>query len=232
MMKTVFITGGNKGIGLALGKELGKAGWHVIIGARNKERAQTALGTLKSAGIEHVDFVLIDLSDSDSIAAAIQTIEADFTDLDLLINNAGVAGSHGPSTSVALDELHSTMQINFFGTFQLTQGLLPILEKNKGRIGNITITTGPNPLWNPLAYKASKAAQNVMMHALALDFAKEDKNIEIFSIHPGPTTTDLNGNMTAPGFHTAAEIGSLTAELLLDGKTHQGEFIELFPELR
>lgn len=124
------------------------------------------------------------------------------------------------------------MEVNFFGTFELIKGLLPLLEKNNGRIINITIPTGPNPRWNPSAYKTSKAAQNTLMNTFAIDFEKENKSLEIFSIHPGPTTTDLNGNMSSPGFHTKEEVGKKIKDIIIDDKKHQGEFIEIYPELK
>ncbi|MBU5361078.1 SDR family NAD(P)-dependent oxidoreductase [Enterococcus raffinosus] len=231
-MKTALITGANKGIGFAIAKALGTKDWHVVIGARNKERAEVAVAKLREAGVTQVDYLLIDLSHPGTIEQAIKTVESDFSQIDLLVNNAGIPGGHGSSLTEDLDDLQATMQVNFFGTFQLTQGLLPILEKNNGRIVNITIPTAPNPFWNPFAYKSTKAAQNVMMQAFAIDFEKEKKNLEIFSIHPGPTTTDLNGNITAEGFHTPDDVAEKTVAILLDGQSHQGEFLEIYEELK
>ena len=231
-MKTALITGANKGIGYAIAQNLGLKGWHVLIGARNQTRAEAAVNQLHEAGVENADFVLIDLSDPVKINSAIQIINKEFSIIDLLINNAGIPGGHGLSWEEELNDLEATMQVNFFGTFQLTQGLLPILESNHGRIVNITIPTGANPFWNPFAYKSTKAAQNVMMQALAIDFEKENKNLETFSIHPGPTTTDLNGNMTAEGFHTPEDVAEKIAEILLDEQSHQGELLEIYGELK
>lgn len=231
-MKTAVITGANKGIGFAIAKSLGIKGRHVIIGARNRERAETAVTKLQEAGVPQVDYVLIDLSDPETIEQAVKTIQQNFSTIDLLVNNAGITGGHGSSLTESIEDLQTTMQVNFFGTFQLTQGLLPILQKNNGRIVNITIPTEANPFWNPFAYKSTKAAQNVMMQALAIDFEKEHKNLEIFSIHPGPTTTDLNGNIIAEGFHTPDNVAEKISAILLDGSSHQGEFLEIYGELK
>lgn len=231
-MKTAVITGANKGIGFAIAKALGKQDWHVIIGARSQERVEAAVEKLHRSGVEQVDYLLVDLSDPTTIKKTIKTVESDFSKVDLLINNAGIPGGHDSSLTESIDDLQATMQVNFFGTFQLTQGLLPILAENNGRIVNITIPTGPNPFWNPFAYKSTKAAQNVMMQALAIDFEKEKKNLEIFSIHPGPTTTDLNGNMTAEGFHTPDDVAKKITDIILDGNSHQGEFLEIYGELK
>ncbi|AEV96013.1 SDR family NAD(P)-dependent oxidoreductase [Pediococcus claussenii] len=230
-MKTVLITGGNKGIGYSTALALGKQGWHILIGARNEERGLEAIQKLKDAGVKKTDFVQIDLSIPEMIDRATGDIGQRFSQLNLLINNAGVPGAFGPNLEETVDDLRATMDVNFFGTFQLTQGLVPLLEKSHGRIINITIPTGPNPNWNPLSYKSSKAAQNVMMSSLAIDFEKESRNVEIFSIHPGPTTTDLNGNMEGEGFHTADDVAEKIVTIINDGKSHQGEMLEIYGEL-
>ena len=113
-----------------------------------------------------------------------------------------------------------------FGFFQ---ALMPLLARNNGRIVNVTVPSEISPYWHPLAYVTSKAAQNAMMGVMAMEFQQNNTPLEIFSVHPGPTTTDLNGNMSLPGFHDIETIGQKMAELINDGKRHQGEFIELYP---
>jgi NAD(P)-dependent dehydrogenase (short-subunit alcohol dehydrogenase family) len=68
-----------------------------------------------------------------------------------------------------------------------------------------------------------------MTSIMAMEFAKDNIPVETYSIHPGPTTTDLNGNMDLPGFHTADTVGQKVAEVISDGQCHNGEFIELYP---
>ena len=128
-----------------------------------------------------------------------------------------------------LDDIRTTLDVNFVGTFALTKLFIPIIERNSGRIVNVTVPSEISPYWHPLAYVTSKAAQNAMMGVLAMEFQQKGTDIEIFSVHPGPTTTDLNGNMALPGFHDIETVGAKMAELLNDGKSHQGEFIELYP---
>ena len=231
-MKTTFITGGNKGIGFALAKSLGQRDWHVVISVRSAENGEKAVADLKTAGIANADFVILDLSKPETICAAIQEVTQKYPDLSLLVNNAGIPGDMGSSLTVTEDDLRQTMEVNFFGTFQLTQGLLPVLEANRGRVINVTIPTAANPVWNPLSYKASKAAQNVMTDSLALDLKKEGKPVSVFSIHPGPTTTDLNGNTKMPGFHSSDKVAEKMTAIIEDGKSHNGEFIEIYSELK
>lgn len=128
-----------------------------------------------------------------------------------------------------MQHLKETMDVNFFGTYALSQGLVETLASHSGRMVNITVPTEVSPYWHPLAYVASKAAQNTMTSIMAMEFSTDGIPVEVYAVHPGPTTTDLNGNMSLPGFHTADVVGQKVAALLADGTSHHGEFIELYP---
>ena len=228
--KIVFVTGANKGIGFGIAKHLGLSGWRVIVGARNEERAERAIGELTSVGVDVAGWVNIELSDLDSIEQAATEVAARFPELTLLVNNAGIPGDMGvDSLHTDISEIRKTLDVNFIGTFALTKALAPLLAQNSGRIVNITVPSEISPYWHPLAYVASKAAQNAMMGVMAIEFEQSNTPIEIYSVHPGPTTTDLNGNMSLPGFHDIETVGQKTAELINDGRSHHGEFIELYP---
>ena len=230
MEKTVFITGANKGIGFGIAKHLGLCGWKVIIGARNEQRAERAIDELKSQGIDVLGWVHIELKDLDGIDKAAKEIAERYPELSLLVNNAGIPGDMSvDSQHTEINVIQETLDVNFVGTFALTKALIPLLSKNCGRIANITVPSEISPYWHPLAYVASKAAQNAMMGVMAIEFQQSGTPLEIFSVHPGPTTTDLNGNMSLPGFHDIETIGQKFAELICDGKNHQGEFVELYP---
>ncbi len=230
MNKTALITGANKGIGFGIAKHLGLSGWTIIIGARDQERAEQAIDQLKALDIDVAGWVNIELKDGESIKRAADDINKKHPQLSLLINNAGIPGDMSvDSQQTQLSDIEDTLQVNFVGTFLLTKAMMPLLEKNNGRIINITVPSEISPYWHPLAYVTSKAAQNAMMGVMAIECQQKDKKLEIFSVHPGPTTTDLNGNMSLPGFHDIDTVGKKTAELINDGKKHQGEFIELYP---
>ncbi len=230
MGKTVLVTGANKGIGFGIAKHLGLCGWKVIIGARNEQRAEKAIGELKAQGIDVLGWVHIELKDLDGIDKAAKEIVERYPELSLLVNNAGIPGDMSvDSQHTEISVIRETLDVNFVGTFALTKALIPLLIKNCGRIANITVPSEISPYWHPLAYVASKAAQNAMMGVMAIEFQQSGTPLEVFSVHPGPTTTDLNGNMSLPGFHDIETIGQKFAELICDGKNHQGEFIELYP---
>lgn len=230
MEKLVLVTGANKGIGYGIAKHLGLNGWNIILGARNKERAEKAIQDLRSVGVNVVGWVNIELSDLRSIDTAANEIKEQFPTLSLLVNNAGIPGNMAEASyETDISNIKETIDVNFIGTFALTKALIQLLSINNGRIVNITVPSEISPYWHPLAYVASKAAQNAMMGVMAMEFQQKNLPVEIFSVHPGPTTTDLNGNMALPGFHNIETVGEKMAELINDGKSHQGEFIELYP---
>lgn len=228
--KVTFVTGANKGIGFGIAKHLGLSGWKVVVGARNEKRAKEAIGKLQEAGANVLGWVNVELADLQSIEQAAKEVSDRFPNLSLLVNNAGIPGDMSvDGRHTEIDDIKKTLDVNFIGTFALTKALAPTLEKNGGRIVNITVPSEISPYWHPLAYVASKAAQNAMMGVMAIEFEQKGEALEIFSVHPGPTTTDLNGNMSLPGFHDIETVGKKTAELINDGLNHQGEFIELYP---
>ena len=230
MSKIVLVTGANKGIGFGIAKHLGKSGWQVIIGARDEQRAEKTISKLKSVGVDVLGWVNIELRNLASIEQATKEINDKYAGLTLLVNNAGIPGDMSvDSEHTELSDIRETLDVNFIGTFALTKALLPLLTKNQGRIVNVTVPSEISPYWHPLAYVASKAAQNAMMGVMAIEFQQSEIPVEIFSVHPGPTTTDLNGNMALPGFHDIETVGEKMTELINDGQSHQGEFIELYP---
>lgn len=228
--KIAFVTGANKGIGFGIAKHLGLSGWQVIIGARDEQRAEKAVSELRSAGVDVLGWVNLELRNLASIDEAAKVINEQYAGLTLLVNNAGIPGDMSVNSEhTELSDIKETLDVNFIGTFALTKALIPLLTKNEGRIANVTIPSEVSPYWHPLAYVASKAAQNAMMGVMAIEFLQSNTPLEIFSVHPGPTTTDLNGNMALPGFHDIETVGRKFAELINDGQNHQGEFIELYP---
>ena len=230
MSKTVFITGANKGIGFGIAKYLGQSGWRVILGARDDKRANDAIAKLKALNIDVAGWVKVELSDLDSIKSAANELNEKYPDLTLLVNNAGIPGNMAhKSWETEIKDIKETLDVNYIGTFALIKALLSLIQKNEGRIANITVPSEISPYWHPLAYVASKAAQNALTGIMAIEFQQNNIPVEIFTVHPGPTTTDLNGNMSLPGFHDIDTVGEKFAELINDGNNHQGEFIELYP---
>ena len=111
-MKKVLITGANKSIGFETARQLLTQGYFVYLGSRDEAKGEQAVAQLKAEGLTNVEFLQIDVSDPASVAAASKKI----TELDVLINNAGISGGlpQSPLTT-GLDIFHEVFNTNFFG---------------------------------------------------------------------------------------------------------------------
>ena len=199
--RTALITGANKGIGLEVARQLGQAGFTVLIGARDRTRGAEAAATLTAEGL-HAEAIALDVNDPGTIELAAQTITGKYGRLDILVNNAGIAAPGSASVATRAD-LDRTFATNFFGAVAVTQAMLPLLRKApEARIVNVSsglgsLTQNGDPKWpfaaiKPLAYSASKAALN--MFTVQLAFELKDTTIKVNSADPGYTATDLNGH--------------------------------------
>ena len=206
MAKVVLITGANKGIGFEVARQLGRAGFTVLLGARDAARGETAAAQLRAEGSD-VRPVIADLARAAETATALaEQIQKEFGHLDVLINNAGVfdmTGGDGPASTVSIDSMKTTFATNFFGTVEFTQPLLPLLRAaESARIVNVSSglgsmalnmdSTSPFYAAKPLGYNASKAALNMFTVNLAWEL--RDTKIKVNSICPGFTATDINNN--------------------------------------
>lgn len=195
-MTITLITGGNKGLGFETARRLIGLGHTVYVGARDADRGQRAAAELGAK------FLLLDVtSDAAVTEAAARLAEAE-GHLDLLINNAGVAGGRAKPEEVTAEQLRKTFETNVFGVVRVTQAFLPLLRKAhapaiinvSSGLGSFGIVTNPETLEskiNSLAYCSSKAAVTM----LTVQYAKGLQGIRVNAVDPGPTSTDLNGHM-------------------------------------
>lgn len=200
-MKTVFITGANKGIGFETAKQLAQLGYFVYLGSRDKNKGLDAVNKLKESGITNVSSIEIDVTNLHSIKQAKQELETQIGALDVLINNAGIAGEQPQSVSAGeIENLRKIFETNFFGAVQTTQEMLPLLKKSdepvivnvSSELGSLTYhSTIQNPNYGLYdAYSCSKTALNAFTVMLANEM--RNTNFKINSVSPGYTATDLN----------------------------------------
>ena len=138
--RVVLITGANKGIGFEVARQLGRAGFTVLLGARDSSRGEEAASKLRGEGLD-VRFVAADLNDASSSASHLaKQIKIEFGHLNVLVNNAGVfERGDGHASDVSIETLRSTFETNFFGTVAFTQPLLPLLRAaENARIVNVS----------------------------------------------------------------------------------------------
>jgi NAD(P)-dependent dehydrogenase (short-subunit alcohol dehydrogenase family) len=200
--KIALITGANKGIGLETARQLAQKGYMVLIGARDQERGEKAVQALCDEGLQ-ARFVLLDLNDKATIDAATQSVEAQFSHLDVLVNNAGVFQDDSAPSEVSEKVLRDTYATNVFAPVFVTQAFLPLLKKSQaGRIVNVSSTLGSlgdqsdtsSDFYgaNVLAYNSSKSALNMITVSFAKDL--RDTPIKVNAVCPGYVATDINGH--------------------------------------
>ncbi len=208
-MKTVLITGANKGIGFETAKQMARLGYFVYLGSRDKTRGLDAVNKLKDLGISNVELIEIDVTHINSIKQARQELENRIEALDVLINNAGISG--GPSQNIStvdIENLRKVFETNFFGAVQTTQQFINLLKKSNepvivnvsSELGSLTVHNSTlNPNYNIYdAYSCSKTALNAFTVMLANEL--RETSFKINSVSPGYTATDLNhfkGTQTA-----------------------------------
>jgi NAD(P)-dependent dehydrogenase (short-subunit alcohol dehydrogenase family) len=230
-MKTVLITGANKSIGFETARQLLKQGYYVYLGCRDLEKGEQAVDQLKAEGLDQVEPIVIDVNDSDSVKAARAALGAKISALDVLINNAGVAGGF-PQNVLETDAkvFRQVFDTNVFGVVEVTQAFLDLLKKSEQpRIVNVTsglgsLTLHSDPSWKyytvkPVAYVASKAALNG--YTIALAYELKDTSFKVNSVDPGYTATDFNHH-SGPGTVEEAAARVVKAAVLdADGATGQ-----------
>ena len=228
--RIALVTGGNKGIGLEIARQLAQAGIHVIIGARDATRASGALADLARDGLT-AQSIALDLLDHTTITDAAAQIEARHGRLDVLVNNAGIfdfADATPGKASIAA--VRQVMEVNFIGTLAVTQAMLPLLRKaSEGRIvnlssslGSLTLNGDPaSPYYASqfIGYNASKAATNML--TVQLHEELKGTGIKVNSVSPGFVKTDLTGY----GTMTPAEGAQLPVKYALGGDD-SGRFVE------
>jgi len=191
-MKTVLITGANRGIGFETARQLATRGFHVVIGARSEEQGQTAVRELERCG--KASLLVVDVSDSKSIASAASEFSS-IAHLDVLINNAGIYPDEGISVlTIPRDQMMSTFQTNTFGVLAMAQAFLPYLKKSSaGRVINVSSGYGQLDCLssNVPSYCLSKLALNGVTIMLAE--ALKEHGIAVNSMCPGWVRTDMGG---------------------------------------
>jgi NAD(P)-dependent dehydrogenase (short-subunit alcohol dehydrogenase family) len=226
--KSALITGANKGIGREVVCRLAASGFKVWLGARDAERGTAAAKELQVEGLD-IRYLQIDVTDDESVAAAVRAIENESPRLDVLVNNAGVAINYDlPPSEQAMADIKATYEVNVFGVIRVTQAFIPLLlaapaarivmvSSYSGSMRRALDSASPSYSVNMLAYGSSKAALN----AITVSFAKElsPRGVRVNAAAPGYTATDLNNHKGRRTVQQAAEVIVRLATLDADGPT-------------
>jgi len=194
--RTILITGGSAGIGLAFALKFLELGNEVIVTGRR----QSVLDAVKA---QHPKLHTIqnDVADPQQIAALAKHIKADFPKLDVLMNNAGVGVAKNVTGSVDdLASLTTEMDINVGGVIRTTSALIDILTANEGTVINVSSALAFVPVPAMPVYSATKAA--VHSYTQSLRFQLEDSGVEVIELMPPAVRTDMTSEFDEAGIST------------------------------
>jgi NAD(P)-dependent dehydrogenase (short-subunit alcohol dehydrogenase family) len=224
-MTTTLITGASRGIGREAARQLLAAGHDVWMAARDPERGRAVADELGGR------FVRLDVTDDDSVRAAVDEVSAGSGGLDVLVNNAGITGGRRAPEETAAEDLRAVFETNVFGIVRVTRAFLPLLEHSQSPVivnvssgmGSLAVTTDPDRLESTivaLAYPASKTAVNM----LTSQYAKALPRVRVNAVDPGYTATDLNGHRGTKPVEEGARVVVAMARIGADGPS--GTFVD------
>lgn len=224
--KVALVTGGSKGIGLAIAKTLVSNGAHVMITGRNPadlERAVAGLGANARAAEA-------DARSADEVGRAVQATVDQLGGLDVLVNNAGI-GLFGNVADMTPSEWQSVIETNLTGVFHYCHAAIPQLRRRGGGwIINISSLAGKNPFSGGAAYCASKAGLNAFSEALMQEVRFD--NIRVTYVMPGSVATGFSGR-GEPGKADwkiqPEDVGQIVLDLLLMPARSLPSRVELRP---
>lgn len=228
--KTVFITGGNSGLGQETGRAMAAKGAHVILAGRDQAKLDEAAAAIRGeTGNDTIETIICDLASLDSVRACTREADERFDKIDLLINNAGVMACPKGETADGFERQFGT---NHLGHFLLTKGLMPLLQRGENkRIVNLSSLAhhrdrvhfdDPNferreyDKWE--SYGQSKTANSLF--SVALQERLVSKGFDVFAVHPGGIMTNLGRHMTEADIAALRE--SFAARAKADGIEPRG----------
>ncbi len=192
--KTAVVTGGTKGLGQAMAAGLAGAGAQVAVISRHAAEAAAVAADLEAEGGCVCRGYGCDVTQPDQVEAAVAQILADFGQIDILLNNAGI-NLRGPIAALSLDEFLQVQAINVTGPWLMCRAVAPHMQARRyGRVINMGSTLSVIALPERTPYAASKGAILQMTRALALEWAPY--NITVNAMLPGPFATEMNLALT------------------------------------
>lgn len=215
MTNTVFITGATAGIGAAAVRRFAGAGWKVVATGRRGERLDALVAEL---GADTVHPIVLDMTDTAAIDAAIDILPAAFRDVNVLLNNAGLAPPMEPQQDADLVASRQVIDTNITGLVAITARLLPGLIERKGAVLNLSSVAATYPYRGGAVYAGSKAF--VRQYSLDLRCDLHGTGVRVTSIEPGMVETEFtivrNGGDQAASDALYADMNPMTAEDIAD----------------
>ena len=189
--RTAVITGGGQGFGLDIAKRLLHSGAKVIIWDIDEKLLKSAVSEVNN---ENFSYNVVDVSNYSQIDQNISQITSK-TNIDILINNAGITGSTAPLWEYNVDEWNKIVQINLMGTFNCCKAIVPnMIKNNYGRIVNVASVAGKDGNANASAYSSGKAGAIGLTKSLGKELA--DYNVAVNAVTPAGAKTRILDQMS------------------------------------
>jgi len=222
--RVALVTGANRGMGLEIVRQLSRLGLIAVLAARDLEKGKVAAATLAAEELD-VPIVALDVTDADSIRAAVAEVRGLFGRIDVLVNNAAILkeGLLPEDTSVldvSGDLVNQTFLTNTIGPLRMIQATVPgMRERGYGRIVNLSSGAGQLAEMGGgfPAYRLSKSALNALTRITAAELGAHE--IKINSVCPGWVRTDMGGPHATRTVEHGAETAVWLATLPEDGPT-------------
>lgn len=228
--RVAVVTGGNRGLGFEVARQLGRADLRVVLTSRDGLRGKAAADKLQSEGLEVV-YHPLEVTRAESVRRLAEFLGNAFARLDVLVNNAGVfpegvpdQPQHSALLDTDLGTLRDAAETNLYGPIRLCQALVPLMRKHQyGRIVNVSSTLAQLTQMRDgfPAYRLSKSGLNAVTRMLAAEL--EGENILVNSISPGWVKTQMGGPR-APRSPAEGAAGILWAATLADDGPTGGFF--------
>lgn len=186
--KTALITGAARGIGRAAAIALAKEGVNIGMIARTEETLQNVTREIEAEGVK-ASYAIADVSSNDEVTKAVAKLKDELGEIDILINNAGIA-KFGGFMDLEIADWEKIIQVNLLGAYYVTRAVLPdMIERQSGDIINISSTAGQKGAPITSAYSASKFGLMGLTESLAQEVRKH--NIRVSALTPSTVSTDL-----------------------------------------
>lgn len=215
--RVALVSGGNRGIGLEICRQLADKGYTVVLGSRDEEQGREAAEKL--GGDVHAQ--QLDVTDEESVNRLVESIEEGFGRLDVLVNNAGIMNDDGQSGMDAdLDRVREALEANLFGAWRLSEAAIPLMRRNSyGRIVNISSGLGAleDMGGGQPGYRVSKTSLNALTRMLSSEL--RGSGILVNSVCPGWVQTDMGGSNASRTVEEGADTPVWAATLQDNGPT-------------
>lgn len=188
--KIVFISGASGGIGKACAEYFAKDGANLIICSRNMEKLNDFRDFLINSYGINVLAIELDVKNREKVVETIENLDENWKNIDILINNAGLAKGLEKLYEGNLDDFEDMIDTNIKGLLYLTRQIVPLMIERKGHVINIGSTAGIIAYPNGTVYCATKAAVKFISDGLRMDLI--DKEIKVTNIQPGMVETDFS----------------------------------------